>query len=76
MSKGSLSIQITHGAFFLQPNSFLVIIMQLRIPETQLNSIPSSYLGRLTSRSRLYSRLDYCFILLYAAEHFLITTLT
>jgi hypothetical protein len=39
----------------------------------QLNSIPSSYPGLLASRTRL----DYCCtsILVYAAEHFFITTL-
>jgi hypothetical protein len=33
----SLSLQITHGVFFSQSNSFLVIILQLQIPKTQFN---------------------------------------
>jgi hypothetical protein len=55
----SLSLQITHEVFFSQPNSFLAIILQMRIPKTRSNSIPllpSSYSGKLTSRKS--TRLD------------------
>jgi hypothetical protein len=38
----SLALQITHEVFFSQPNSFLVIILQLPIPKTRFNSIPIS----------------------------------
>jgi hypothetical protein len=50
----ALSLQITYEVFFSQPNSFLVIILQLPIPKTGLGSIPllsSSCLGRLASRN-------------------------
>jgi hypothetical protein len=44
--------------------AFLATILQLTIPKTRLNSIPSSYLGRLASRiSTLHSILDYCSVL-------------
>jgi hypothetical protein len=57
----SLSLQITHGVFFSQPNSFVIIVLQLPIPKTRLNSIPSLYPGRLASRnSTLQSRLLFC----------------
>jgi hypothetical protein len=36
----SLSLRITHEVFFSRPNYFLVIILQLPIPKTRLNSIP------------------------------------
>jgi hypothetical protein len=35
----SLTLQITHEVFFSQSSSFLVIILQLPIPKTRLNSI-------------------------------------
>jgi hypothetical protein len=51
----------------------LAIILQLPIPKTRLNSIPSSYLGRLASRN---STLHFPTRLLFStAENFLITTL-
>jgi hypothetical protein len=52
--EATLSFQITREVFFLQPNSFLAIILQLPTPKTQLDSIPlhpSSYPGRLASRN-------------------------
>jgi hypothetical protein len=57
-----------------QPNSFLVIILQLPIPKTRLNSIPllpSSYPGRLASRNstlRFMLLHDYCSVLFYESE--------
>jgi hypothetical protein len=68
----SLSLQITHGVFFSQPNSFLTIILKLPIPKTRLNSIPRSHSGRLASRN---STLPSTRLLFYTAEYFLITTL-
>jgi hypothetical protein len=67
----SLSLQITHEAFFAPPNLFLTIILQLPIPKSRLNSVPSLSTGRLGSRIRLLSRL----LLLHTVELFLITTL-
>jgi hypothetical protein len=58
----SVPLQITHGVFFSQSNSFLAIILQLPIPKTRLNSIPllsASYPGRLSSRNSTFF-LDYC----------------
>jgi hypothetical protein len=49
-----LSLQITYEVFPSQPNSLLVIILQLPTPKTRLSSISllvSSYLGRLASRN-------------------------
>jgi hypothetical protein len=49
----SLSLQTTHEVF-LQPNSFLAIIVRLPFSKTQLNSIPllpSSYPDRLASQN-------------------------
>jgi hypothetical protein len=64
----TLSLQITHEVFLAQSNSFLAIILQLPISKTRLNSIPSSYPGRLASRnSTFHFRLDYCSILLNTA---------
>jgi hypothetical protein len=54
-----LWLQITHEAFFSQPDSFLSIILQLPVPKTRLNSIPllqSSYPYRMGSRNS--TRLD------------------
>jgi hypothetical protein len=48
----SLSLQITHGVLFAQPNSYIANILQPPIPKTRLNSIPSlsvSYPGRPAS---------------------------
>jgi hypothetical protein len=45
---------MTHEVFFTQSNSLLVIILQLPIPKTRLNSIPlvpSSHPGRMASRN-------------------------
>jgi hypothetical protein len=67
----SLSLQIKHGVFFSLPNSFLAIILQLQIPKTRLNSIllfPSSYPGRLASRSSTLHSMLLNWILLY--NHF------
>jgi hypothetical protein len=36
----SRSLQITHEVFFLEPHSFLAIILQLPIPKTRLSSVP------------------------------------
>jgi hypothetical protein len=56
----SLSLQITHGIFFSQPN-FFAIILKLPIPKTRPSSIPRSYPGRLAFRNlTLHSLLDYC----------------
>jgi hypothetical protein len=62
----SLSPHITHEVIFSQPSSFLAIILQLPIPKTRLNSIPSSYPGRLASRNTTQ---------LFPTELFFITTL-
>jgi hypothetical protein len=49
---------------FAPPNSFLAHILWLSIPRTRLHSVPSSYPGRLASRSStLHFRLDYCTVL-------------
>jgi hypothetical protein len=58
----------SHMKSFLWPNPFLTIILQLPIPKTQLNTIPSTYPGRLTSRnSTLHSR---PFTLILLDNHF------
>jgi hypothetical protein len=52
--KVSLSLQITHGFFFVPLSSFLAIIVQMPVPKTRLNSIPlhpSSFPDRLASRN-------------------------
>jgi hypothetical protein len=68
----SLSLQIAHGVFFSQPNSSLALILRLPIPKTGLHSIPllpSSYPGRLASRSStLHFCLDCCCI--HSYNHF------
>jgi hypothetical protein len=65
----SLSLQITHGVFFLQPNSFFTFILQLPIPETWLNLIARSYPGRLASQSStLHFRLGYLTTSLYSVK--------
>jgi hypothetical protein len=62
----TLSLQITHGVFFSQPNSFLAIILQLLIPKTRLSTIPSSYPHEPASRnSTLHSRLLFSSLLYY-----------
>jgi hypothetical protein len=63
LQQSHCQLQIAHEVFFLQPNFFLSIILQLSIPKTRLSSIPlfpSSYPGRLASRN---PTLHYLFVL-------------
>jgi hypothetical protein len=69
----SLSLQITHEVFFSPPNSFITIILQVPIQKTPLNSIPLLPRSYIPAGWRLET--PFCSILLYAAEHFFITTL-
>jgi hypothetical protein len=64
----SLSPQNTHGILFPQSNSFLAINLQLAIPKTRLNSIPSSYPGSLAFRNSTLHFTLCCWTLLY--DHF------
>jgi hypothetical protein len=68
-----MSLQITHGVYFSQPNSFLVIILQLPVPKedsTQFNSSASSLIswqaGVSTLDSPLPTTVLYCRALLYS----------
>jgi hypothetical protein len=73
----SLSLQITPEVFFSQPNPFRTLILQLLLSKSRLNSIPTSYLGRLASRSpTLHFRLLFYTILLYASNNFLCPLIT
>jgi hypothetical protein len=49
LSLSQLALEIIPEVFFSQPNPFLTLILQMSVAKSRLNSIPSSYHGRLAS---------------------------